>query len=81
VNAYTAEGNQARRPSRAPLNDAERAAIRIAGAQAARRSRIAQGLPEWVEDPVGVAILARLLRTARSTRCKTSASDEGKPAA
>jgi hypothetical protein len=81
VSAYTAKGNHPRRPSRAPLSDAERAAIRTAGAQAARRSRIEQGLPEWVEDPVGVAILARLLRTARSTRCQMSASDEWKPAA
>jgi hypothetical protein len=56
-------------------------AIRKAGAQGARRSRLRQGLPERIEDAAAIAVLAALLRTARSTRDKESASDERKPAA
>ena len=43
-------------------------AIRKAGAEAARRSRLRQGLTERIEDPAAVAVLAELLRTTRSTR-------------
>jgi hypothetical protein len=54
-----------------PLSDQERAAIRQAGADDARRSRTGQGLPERIEDPAAVAALAALLRDAphrRATR-------------
>jgi hypothetical protein len=54
-----------RRPPRGPLSPEERATIRRAGAEDARRSRLKQGLPERVEDPAGIAVLAALLRTAQ----------------
>jgi hypothetical protein len=46
----------------------------------ARRTRLRQGLPERIEDPAAIAILAALLRTARSTP-KPGTSQERKPAA
>ena len=51
--------------TRQPLSDQERAAIRQAGADDARRSRAEQGFPERIEDPAAVAVLAALLRDAR----------------
>jgi hypothetical protein len=51
--------------ARQPLSDQERAAIRQAGADDARRSRAEQGFPERIEDPAAVALLAALLRDAR----------------
>ena len=51
--------------ARQPLSDQERAAIRQAGADDARRSRAGQGFPERIEDPAAVALLAALLRDAR----------------
>ena len=51
--------------ARQPLSDQERAAIRQAGADDARRSRAEQGFPERIEDPAAVAVLAALLRDAR----------------
>lgn len=51
--------------ARQPLSDQERAAIRQAGADDARRSRAEQGFPERIEDPAAVAVLAALLRAAR----------------
>ena len=54
--------------ARQPLSDQERAAIRQAGADDARRSRAAQGFPERIEDPAAVALLAALLRDARPPR-------------
>ena len=51
--------------ARQRLSDQERAAIRQAGADDARRSRAAQGFPERIEDPAAVALLAALLRDAR----------------
>ena len=58
------DGTSAQRGTRArqPLSDQERAAIRQAGAEDARRSRIANGLPAQIEDPVAVATLAAILR-------------------
>ena len=44
------------------MSAAERAAIRQAGADDARRSRARQGLPERIEDPAAVAVLAAILR-------------------
>jgi hypothetical protein len=51
--------------ARQPLSDQERAAIRQAGADDARRSRAEQGFPERIEDPAAVALLATLLGDAR----------------
>jgi hypothetical protein len=68
-----------RRPPRAPLSTEERMAIGKAGAQGARRSRLRQGLPDRIEDPAAIALLAALLRTSRSTRDKERISDERKP--
>jgi hypothetical protein len=65
-----------RRPPRGPLSPEERAAIRRAGAEDARRSRLKQGLPERVEDPAAIAVLAALLRTERSTSNQESNRDE-----
>jgi hypothetical protein len=49
------------------LSEEERAVIRNAGREDARRSRLRQGLPERIEDPAAIAILAALLRTQHST--------------
>jgi hypothetical protein len=81
VRAYKGKRRDVRRPPRAPLSTEERMAIRKAGAQGARRSRLRQGLPERIEDPAAIALLAALLRTPRSTRDKESTSDGRKPAA
>ena len=51
--------------ARQRLSDRDRAAIRQAGADDARRSRAGQGFPERIEDPAAVAVLAALLRDAR----------------
>ena len=72
---------QVRRPPRQPLSPEERALIRRAGAEDARRSRLRQGLPERIEDPAAIAVLAALLHTARSTRTQESTSDDNHPAA
>jgi hypothetical protein len=55
--------------------------IRRVGAQDACRSRLRQGLPERIEDPAAIAVLAALLRTTRSTRTEESTSDDNQPAA
>ena len=81
ASASRAGRHQVRRPPRQPLSPEERALIRRAGAQDARRSRLRQGLPERIEDPAAIAILAALLRTARSTRNHESTSDDNQPAA
>ena len=60
-------------------DDAEgRAAIRRAGAEDARRSRARQGLPERIEDPAAVAVLAAILR---DTPAPPRASARDPPAA
>ena len=65
-----------RRPPRGPLSQEERAAIRKADAEDARRSRLRQGLPERIEDPAAIAVLAALLRTVPSALNQESTSDE-----
>jgi hypothetical protein len=61
--------------ARQPLSDQDRAAIRQAGADDARRSRTDHGLPERIEDPAAVALLAALLRDApRRRRTKEDAA-------
>jgi hypothetical protein len=60
----------------------EREAIRQAGADDARRSRIEHGFPERIEDPAAVAMLAALLRDIPAPRPPSeSTSDERNPAA
>jgi hypothetical protein len=66
---------------RQPLSDQERAAIRQAGADDARRSRAAQGFPERIEDPAAVAVLAALLRDARPPPRNGTGHRTSKPAA
>jgi hypothetical protein len=51
-------------PDHGVMSDEERARVRRAGAENARRSRIRQGLPERIEDPIAVAVLAALLGTS-----------------
>jgi len=51
--------------ARQPLSDQDRAAIRQAGADDARRSRAGHGFPERIEDRAAVAVLAALLGDAR----------------
>jgi len=55
----------------------DRAAIRQAGAEDARRSRTRQGLPERIEDPAAVAMLAAILHDIPAPRPPSeSISDE-----
>ncbi len=64
------------------MSAAERAAIRQAGADDARRSRTRQGLPERIEDPAVVAVLAAIMRDTPAPPTPTeSTSHERKPAA
>jgi hypothetical protein len=58
------------------MSDQERVAIRQAGAEDARRSRITNGLPARIEDPAAVATLAALRRPPSETT-----SHEKNPAA
>ena len=67
--------------ARQPLSDQERAAIRQAGADDARRSRAEQGFPERIEDPAAVAVLAALLRDARPPPRNERTRHRSKPAA
>jgi hypothetical protein len=54
------------RPAATAMTNQERAAIRQAGADDARRSRARQGLTERIEDAAAVAVLAAILRDARA---------------
>lgn len=81
MNAYRAKRKKARRPPRAPLSEEERAAIRNAGLEDAHRSRLRQRLPERIEDPAAIAILAALLRTTPSTRIQEITGCHSNPAA
>jgi hypothetical protein len=63
------------RPATTAMSDQERAAIRQAGADDARRSRTRQGLPERIEDPAAVAVLAAILRDAPAPRPRTKPTD------
>ena len=60
----------------------DRVAIRQAGANDARRSRTEQGLPERIEDPAAVAMLAAILRDIPAPRPPSERiSDERDPTA
>jgi hypothetical protein len=64
------------------MSDEDRAAIRQAGAEDARRSRTRQGLPERIEDPAAVAVLAAILRNIPAPWPPSEGiSDEREPAA
>jgi len=78
--SYKGKRREVRRPPRASLCTEERMAIRKAGAQGARRSRLRQGLPERIEDPAAIALLAALLHSPRSTQDKESTGDGKRPA-
>jgi hypothetical protein len=67
--------------ARQPFSDQERAAIRQAGAEDARRSRAGQGVPERIEDPAAVAVLAALLRDARPPPRNQTGRRPARPAA
>jgi len=67
--------------ARQPLSGQERAAIRQAGADDARRSRAEQGFPERIEDPAAVALLAALLRDARPPPQNQTGRRAARPAA
>lgn len=70
------------RPAATAMSDQERATIRQAGADDARRSRTRQGLPERIEDPAAVAVLAAILRDAQPRKPPTEGtSHERKSAA
>lgn len=55
-------------PAATAMSDQERAVIRQVGADDARRSRARQGLPERIEDPAAVAVLAAILRDIPAPR-------------
>ena len=69
------------RPAATAMSGEERAAIRQAGADDARRSRARQGLSERIEDPAAVAVLAAILRDTRAPPPSESVDGERKPAA
>ena len=80
--AHSATGPDEReRPAATAMSAEERAAIRQAGADDARRSRTRQGLPERIEDPAAVAVLAALLRDVPAPRPPRYSSDTEKDSA
>jgi hypothetical protein len=81
--AQSVTHTQRRDPAQQPaLSEEDRAAIRQAGAEDARRSRVAQGFPERIEDPAAVAVLAAILRGTRQRAPPSeSATNEGNAAA
>jgi hypothetical protein len=86
--AYTDNGTDDRTsteratPAREPaLSDQEREAIREAGAEDARRSRVEHGFPDRIEDLAAVAMLAAILRDIPKPRPPSeSSSHERNPA-
>jgi hypothetical protein len=69
-------------PATVTMSAEERAAVRQAGAEDARHSRVRQGLSERIEDLTAVAVLAEILRdTAAPSPPSESSSQERKPAA
>lgn len=66
------------RPDATAINVEERATVCRAGAEDARRSRIQQGLPERIEDPAAVAVLAALLRSVPEPRPPSESRDDEK---
>jgi len=52
------------------MSDEEREAIREAGAEDARRSRVEHGFPERIEDPAAIAGLAAILRDIPAARLR-----------
>jgi hypothetical protein len=85
ANAGNGTNNETSTERRTPapqlsMTDQERQAIRQAGAEDARRSRVDHGLPERVEDAAAVATLAAILRSIPAPRLPSeSTADEGNP--
>jgi len=73
--------DERQRPTTAAMTAEERAVIRKAGSEDARRSRARQGLPERIEDPPTVALLAALLRATRAVAPKESSRRHGRKTA
>ena len=68
-------------PPRQPaMSEEEREAIRQAGADDARRSRVEHGFPEQIENPAAVARLAAILRGIPAPRRASETSMKGNPA-
>jgi hypothetical protein len=59
----------------------DRAAIRQADAEDARSSRTEQGLPERIEDPAAVAMLAAILRDIPAPRPPSESTSHEKASA
>jgi hypothetical protein len=76
--ATVPENYERQRPATVVMSAEERTAIRKAGAEDARRSRARQGLPERIEDPATVALLAALLRATHASAIKESRRRHGK---
>jgi hypothetical protein len=69
-------------PQQPAMTEEEREAIREAGADDGRRSRVEHGFPERIEDPAAVARLAAILRDIPAPRSPSErTSDETNPAA
>jgi hypothetical protein len=67
----TDDGTNTQRATPGPkptLSEDEREAVREAGAEDARRSRVEHGFPERIEDPAAVARLAAILRDIPAPR-------------
>ena len=64
------------RPAATAMSVEERAAIRKAGADDARRSRARQGLPERIEDPAAVAVLAAIMRDSPARPAPSESTSE-----
>lgn len=74
------DGTSTHRGARQPMSDQKRAAIRQAGADDARRSRIEHGFPERIENPATVGVLAAILRDVRAPPSQSTGT-EREPAA
>jgi hypothetical protein len=63
------------------MSEEERARMRRIGSEDARKSRKKQGLPERIEDPAAIAILAVLFRSTRRGTTENAKNHERKPTA
>ena len=77
--ANTDDGTRRETSQRTAMSAEERAKVRKAGAEDARRSRIEQGLPERIEDATAIAILAALLRGGHPAKRNPPAVKTNRP--